>query len=378
MPTIKDINSIGLEHDLGESNAYGMARGLTSVRSATIIILETDTGISGLGETWGPPTMVKAALEILKPYFIGRELADHALITPYFYAQRYHLGIQNSFTSCLGGIDIAAFDAIGKLHGVPVCQLLGGTSQDRIPAYASDGYFSVNPKNKLKDQLLSFLDRGFLGVKIKIGRGPNDDANRVAFAREALGSDIYLMVDGNGNYTSDIAQKSMQRIKDYDIHFYEEPLSPTDFDGYARLRSKSDISLAAGEALYTTNDFKRLSDVGGCDIWQPDLTLCGGFTVGKEIAALARTSHVQISPHVWGGAVGLAAALHFASAQTPWPHTDNIPHPALFEYDQGDNILRDKLLKTPIPCVDGHLIVPMGPGLGIELNWEIVDKYRVV
>ena len=159
--------------------------------------------------------------------------------------------------------------------------------------------------------------------------------------------------------------------------FYEEPLAPTDFSGYATLHSRSPIPIATGEALYTPHEFKRLMDINGADVWQPDLTLCGGLSAAREISTLARLSHVRLSPHVWGGAVGLSAALHFLSAQVAWPHTDNVPYPPLLEYDQGENALRDTLLMTPIPCVDGHLIVPEGPGLGIELNWDAVEKYRI-
>ena len=377
MATITDIKAIGLEYHLGETHAYGMARGLVSVRNATLILVETDSGVTGLGEAWGPCTMVVAALELLKPYFIDRNLYDHSQVPPYFYAQRYHLGIQNTLTSCLGGIDIAAHDAIGKLTNVPVHQLLGGLNEKRVPVYASDGYFAVHPKGQLADQLKSFLDQGFRVVKIKIGRGPTDDEERVALAREALGPNVQLMVDVNGNYTTDIALQSMARIESYNNHFYEEPLPPTDFDGYATLRSRSPIPIATGEALYTSHEFKRLMDVSGADIWQPDLTLCGGLSAAREISTLAKLSHTRVSPHVWGGAVGLAAALHFTSAQAPWPHTDNVPYPVLLEYDQGENALRNELLKTPIPCIDGHLTVPIGPGLGIELDWDAVEKYRV-
>ncbi|SVC68784.1 uncharacterized protein METZ01_LOCUS321638, partial [marine metagenome] len=95
MATITDIKAIGLEHHLGETHAYGMARGLISVRNATLILIETDSGVTGIGEAWGPCAMVVAALDLLKPYFIDRDLYEHSQVPPYFYAQRYHLGIQN-------------------------------------------------------------------------------------------------------------------------------------------------------------------------------------------------------------------------------------------------------------------------------------------
>ena len=378
MTNITDIKAIGLEHRLGENHAYGMARGLVSARQANLIFVETDDGITGLGEACGPCSMVSAALDLLRPYFIGRNLYDHSQVPAYFYAQRYHLGIQNTLTSCLGGIDIAAHDAIGKLTNVPVYQLLGGLNEKRVPVYASNGYFAVHPKNQLVDQLKLFRDQGFHGVKIKIGRGPADDEGRVSLAREVLGPEVQLMVDVNGNYTADIALQSMARIQCYNVHFYEEPLPPTDFNGYAALRLRSPIPIATGEALYTSHEFKRLMDMSGADVWQPDLTLCGGLSAAREISTLARLSHVRLSPHVWGGAVGLSAAVHFLAAQAPWPHSDNIPYPVLLEYDQGENALRDKLLKIPIPCIDGHLTVPEGPGLGIELDWDAVEEYRII
>jgi len=377
MSTIKDIRAIVLEHVLGADKAYGMARGMTPVRNATLIEVETDDGVIGIGEAWGPGGMVRASLDVVKPYFLGRDLYDREQIPPYIYAQRYHLGIQNTVTSCLSGINIAIYDAMGKLLGLPVYKLLGGLNEDRIPAYASDGYFSADPTMQLKDQMLGFRDDGFPGVKIKIGRGPADDVERVRLARDVLGPDILLLVDANGNYTVDLALESMRRIAEYDIHFYEEPLAPTDVDGYAALRKRAPMTIATGEALYTAHDFKRLIDCGGADKLQPDLTLCGGFDAGRQIATLVQFAHLRLSPHVWGGAVGLAAALHFIAAQPPWPHTDNVPFPCLLEYDRGPNALRDDLLTEPIPCIDGHLTVPEGPGLGIELNPDIVERYSV-
>jgi D-galactarolactone cycloisomerase len=373
---ITDITAIQLEHRLGEMRAYGMARGLTEVRNATLIVVETDAGVSGLGEATGPGPLVAASLEVAKPYFVGREVYDREQVPPQFYNQRYHLGIQNTLTAVLGAINIALYDAIGRLHGVPVFKLLGGTATDRVPAYASDGYFSNDPDNRLEAQLRAFSNR-FPGVKIKIGESPKRDAERVALAREVLGDDVLLMVDANGNYTVDEALESMRRIAGFDIHFYEEPLPPTDFAGYAEVRARAPMPVATGEALYTAWDFKRLIEARGADVVQPDLTICGGFDETRTISAMTRLANLRLSLHVWGGAVGLAAAVHFLAALPPSPHTERIPHPVLLEYDRGENALRDSLLAEPIPCVDGHLTVPTGPGLGIELDADAVETYRV-
>jgi D-galactarolactone cycloisomerase len=250
-------------------------------------------------------------------------------------------------------------------------------AMDRVPAYASDGYFSNDPDNQLEAQLRAFRDRRFPGVKIKIGQSPKHDAERVALAREVLGDEVLLMVDANGNYTVDQALESMRRIEGFDIHFYEEPLPPTDFAGYTELRARAPMPVATGEALYTAWDFKRLIEGRGADVLQPDLTMCGGFDETKAISTMARLANLRLSLHVWGGAVGLAAALHFLASTPPSPHTDRIPYPVLLEYDRGENALRDVLLAEPFPCVDGHLVVPTGPGLGIELNHDAVAKYRV-
>lgn len=377
MPKIVDITHIGLVYELGPARAYGMSRGLTPVRNAGLIQLETDSGVIGFGEAWGPAAMVDAALDVIKPYLVGREIYDREQFAPYILAQRYHMGIQNTVVSCLSGINIALYDAIGKLLSLPLYQLLGGRTDDRVPAYASDGYFSADPESGLDDQLAGFADQGFPAVKIKIGHGPAADEARVARARDRLGPETLLMVDANGNYTVDLALESMRRIRDYGIHFYEEPLAPTDVDGYRRLAARAPMPIATGEALYTGHDFKRLLDADGADILQPDLTLCGGIDSAREIAAMARLYHRRLSPHVWGGAVGLAASVHFVAALPPWPHTDMVPDPVMVEYDQGENPLRDALLTEPIACVDGHLIVPDAPGLGVQVDWDVVERYRV-
>ncbi len=166
-------------------------------------------------------------------------------------------------------------------------------------------------------------------------------------------------------------------IEPFGIHWIEEPLPPGDFRGYAELRARSPIALAAGEAHHTVRDFRALIDGRCIDIVQPSIPGVGGITEAKRIVALAHAQNLRVAPHVWGGAVGLATACHFLAALPATPHTEHPPHPSMLEYDMSDNELRTKLLKTPLRLEDGHVLLPDGPGLGIELDWDAVERYRV-
>jgi D-galactarolactone cycloisomerase len=374
---IRDIRLIALEFALEERQAYGMARGLTARRQASIIEVETRDGVVGIGEAWGPATVTAAYLELIRPYYLDRELYDHELIWSHIINKHYHLGLQNQMVTCASGINIACYDALGRTLNVPVCKLLGGKARDRVPVYASGGYITNDPDFSFERQLEMVAERPFRAAKIKIGKGPDSDVERVRTARGILGSERKLMVDVNGNYTVDLALDSMRRLADFDVHFYEEPLPPHDFAGYGALRGRAPIPVATGEALYTAVEFKRLIDVGGADVLQPDLSLCGGLDQARAIALLAQLANLRISPHVWGSAVGLAAAVHFVASLPPAPHTDHVPWPTLVEYDVGPNALRDALLAEPIRFVDGDLLVPDGPGLGITLDPAALKRFRL-
>lgn len=377
MATIRDLRLIALDYALPEVKAYGMARALTSRRQAGLIEVETDDGVVGIGEAWGPPKVTAAYLELLRGYYLGRELYDHELIWHDVVGRHYHLGIQNQLVTCMGGLNVAIWDALGKTLDVPLCKLLGGKARDRIPVYASGGYLTRDPDNQLAAQLERVAGGNYPGFKIKIGLSPRSDVERIGLAREIIGPEPLLLVDVNGNYTVDMTLESMRRTERYDVHYYEEPLAPQDYEGYRRLGQRASVAVAAGEAHYTAFDFKRLIETGGVDVLQPDITLCGGLDQARQIWQLGAQAGLRLSPHVWGSAVGLAAAVHFMAALPAYPHTDNLPFPALMEYDVGWNALRDELLTTPLQAVDGHVRVPEGPGLGIELDSGALARFRL-
>ena len=377
MATIRDLRLIALDYALPDIKAYGMARALISRRQAGLIEVETDDGVVGIGEAWGPPKVAAAYLELLRGYYLGRELYDHQLIWHDVLGRHYHLGIQNQLVTCMGGLNVAIWDALGKTLDVPLCKLLGGKARDRIPVYASGGYLTRDPDNQLAAQLERVAGGNYPGYKIKIGLSPRSDVERIGLAREIIGPEPLLLVDVNGNYTVDMTLESMRRTERYDVHYYEEPLAPQDYEGYRRLGQRASVAVAAGEAHYTVFDFKRLIETGGVDVLQPDITLCGGLDQARQIWQLGAQAGLRLSPHVWGSAVGLAAAVHFMAALPAYPHTDNLPFPPLMEYDVGWNALRDELLTTPLRAVDGHVRVPEGPGLGIELDPDALARFRL-
>jgi len=342
-----------------------------------LVEVETDGGVTGIGEATGEPRVTAAHFQTLEPLFRGRSIYDFEHVEAGIRNRQYHAGAQNQLTTCLSAINLALHDAIGKTHGVRVCDLIGGCAATRLPVYASTGFFSKDPANQLEQQLAVVQAHPYVGAKIKIGRGPKDDAARCRLAREMLGDKALLIVDVNGNYTVDLALASIRAIERYDIHWLEEPLPPGDLTGYAELRARSPIPIAAGEAHYTLRDFKPLMDGRCLDIVQPSIPTVGGLTEARRIAMLAQASNLRFSPHAWGGAVGLAAALHLVASLPISPHGDNVPYPTLVEYDMSDNPLRARLLKTPLKLEQGHLLLPDGPGLGITLDPEVVAQYRV-
>ena len=374
---IKSIAFVALTVPLGAGKAYGMSKSLATGRQSTLVRLTLENGTIGYGEAWGIPAVNKAFEPFLSSYLVGTDVFSCEHVFSRILARHYHFGVQGGLMWSISGIDIAAKDAIGKLTGLPVAKLIGGQRISSVPIYASGGYLTETPREDYRPQIEAIAEAAHPAVKIKIGLGPESDEERVAIAREILGDGVELLADINSNYTLDTALEAVDRLKPYRLGWIEEPLSPQDLQGYGRLRQRAPMPIAAGEALYTVFDFKQLTDMGGVDVLQPDLSLCGGFWQGCKIAELAHANHLRLSPHVWGGAVGLAAALHFIASLPAHPHSDNIPKPVLLEYDLGGNPLRTELLKSRIVVENGAIAVPEGPGLGIEIDEEAVARYAV-
>ncbi|MEJ0019537.1 MAG: mandelate racemase/muconate lactonizing enzyme family protein [Acetobacteraceae bacterium] len=379
MSRIRDIRIVPLQFPLAAGERYGSSRGIVDRRAAGLVLLDTDDGVQGIGEAWGPAAVTQAYLELIKPFYVGRSVFAQRGAAQDVLARMYHFGTQNQLVALMGGIDIAAYDAMGKLLNLSVAELIGGRQRERVQVYASGGYFTEDADQDaaLARQLEANAARRFTAFKIKIGRNPVQDAARCAIARRIIGATPLLAVDTNGNYTEDGVLESMRRTAPYDIHWYEEPLAPQDWAGYASLRTRTSVSLATGEALYGVFDFRRLIDARLAAVVQPDLTLCGGFDVARTIGVLCAAEHLRISPHVWGAGVGLAAAVQFVASLPHYPHGAHEPFPPLVEYDVGRNGLQAGIFTEPLHYADGYLHVPAGPGLGITLDEVAVRRFSL-
>jgi D-galactarolactone cycloisomerase len=358
-------------------------------RNSLLVRVDTDEGISGWGEggQYGPPEPVASCIvHVLAPQILGRNPLDRGRIGQELYAATRDFGQKGSYIEAMSAIDIALWDIAGKALGEPVCRLLGGAFRDSVAAYATGCYYRgdtyLDHRSTLVDlaaEAQSYLAAGFRMLKMKVGLlRVEDDCERVAAVREAVGPDCTLLVDANHAYNAMTAVHMARGLERYGVRWFEEPVPPEDREGYRRVRSSTSVPIAGGECEYTRFGFRDLI-AGGCvDIAQPDLCVAGGFSEWLKIVALAESFGVWAVPHVWGSGVALAAALHAVAALPPFPHTANpvpMQNEPVIEFDRNYNPLRDDLLEENFQCVDGRVAVPAGPGLGITINEEVLGRY---
>lgn len=351
-------------------------------RSATIVEVVTDEGVSGWGEALchgvQAPEIAAATVEsALKPILLG---ADASAIEPLWF-RMYHrtrdYGTKGAIIGAISAVDIALWDIAGKVLGQPVHRLLGGAFRTRVQAYAT-GFYRISGQGeapRLAREAEGHLRDGFRAMKVKVGFGIQDDIKVVRAVREVVGDDITLMIDSNHAYGVREAIQLGQSLEDLQLRWYEEPVVPEDIAGYVQVKNAVRIPIAGGEAEYSVMGFRELLGRRALDIAQPDICHAGGFTACKHIAALAYAYGVQINPHVWGTAIGQAASLHLLAA-TPVAHHSLFAQEPLFEYDCSAHPFRTQLVEDPIRQKDGWVEVPTGSGLGIEVNRSVLDAYR--
>ncbi|MBN8422834.1 MAG: mandelate racemase/muconate lactonizing enzyme family protein [Verrucomicrobia bacterium] len=338
----------------------------------TLIAVHTDEGIVGLGSVFTNDALVRSALAVLEPLYRGENALEPERVSEKLHQNMFWLGRGGSITHTISGIDIALWDLLGKATGQPVGRLLGGRYRERVQPYAS---LLMDEPEKLRDHLLKVKAQGFRAFKIGWGpfgrRNAATDEAIVHAAREAVGPDNKLMVDAGGSdahWTNGYkwALNTAKMLADYDVHWFEEALTPDSLEDFAKLREHSPVQISGGEVLTRRQAFQPFLEARAFDIIQPDVTKVGGISEERRIAWMAQEHGVQFIPHGWNTAVGLAADLHLASA---FPGTD------LVEYLTGSPFIDEITLGGWNLDADGMLAIPTTPGLGLELDPDVVKKY---
>ena len=347
-------------------------------QDAFLVRVHTDEGLVGIGEADTSPYLARTMIEMpsshavargLAEVLVGEDASDIERIWRLLYRASYHYGRAGVALHVISAIDLALWDIAGKAAGQPVHELLGGAGRERIPVYASE----VMPEtpDEVRRIAESAVAAGYRALKLgwgPLGRSLELDVELVRGAREALGPDRTLMLDGGMAYTVERARELLERLDGVGLYWLEEPLAADDYDGYRRLADSTDVRLAAGEADSGVDPYRALVEHGHVRVLQPDLARCGGFTVARGIAALAAKHGVEVVPHCFSTGVLVAASLHFVAS---------LRRPTWSEYSVAASPLVSGVLAEPFELRDGELPVPTGPGLGVVLDDDVIERMRV-
>ncbi|MCL4544217.1 MAG: mandelate racemase/muconate lactonizing enzyme family protein [Chloroflexi bacterium] len=371
--TVTDVQPLVLRVALREP--IYTAFGRMDARTCVLVRVETDVGITGIGESWvnypswAPTERIATLTQGLRPLLIGlrlthpRDLWQHCVSHLHVLALQW--GAVGPIYQALSGIDIALWDIFGQAQGAPVWQLLDGASYAEVPAYASG--LAQRRQSDVGQLAARLVEDGFSAVKVKIGFGREVDEHNLRDVRAAIGHATFL-ADVNQGWTLHTAQETAPLLEDLGVFWLEEPLPVDDRAGWTALRASTALRLAGGENLYGTTQFDDWA-VQFLDVVQPDICKCGGFTAAAAIFARSSAPGRLLAPHYFGGAVGLAATIHMFAALSSSQRF-------LVEYDVTANPLRDELLDEPLLVRPGILRVPDSSGLGIRLNDKAVAQWQ--
>ena len=335
----------------------------------------TDEGIVGIGECFRRlPEVVKTVVEkIIRPILLDKDPMDTEV--------RWRDMIQAASASDMGGavhcaiagLAIAMWDIKGKALEKPIYELLGGKAREKVQMYASSMRRDLTPLEEAK-RAVSLVEEGYKGYKLHSALpGAIDDPSdqtieTVREVRAAIGPDIEILVDVNGAFSAHHAIEIGKALEDLGVFHFEEPRPHYDLDGLATVADALDIPIASGEMIYTQWQFKDLILRGRVDILQPDIVKVPGFTEFQRIAALASAFGKPITVHNIQPTLSAVAHLHVCAAYPIIPYSQ--------EYNIEPISIRDEwpILKTPLHVKDSYLEVPSGPGLGVELDEDVIKR----
>jgi L-alanine-DL-glutamate epimerase-like enolase superfamily enzyme len=352
-----DVSAFTIPTDFPEAD------GTFEWNSTTMILVEVHAGGQiGIGFTYGDRAAAGVIDRVLSPIVLGCDaMAVQGTWVAMLRAVR-NMGRPGIASHAIAAVDVALWDLKARILQLPLMTLLGPV-RTSIPVYGSGGFTSY-PLDRLQAQLRNWVDYGITRVKMKVGSKPVDDAERVRYAREAIGPGVELFVDANGAYTRKQALELAEKFAVHDVRWFEEPVSSDDLAGLRliRKRAPAGMNVAAGEYGYDPTYFGRMLDAGAVDVLQVDATRCAGITGFLQAAALVEAHHVPLSSH---GAPAIHAHLCCA-----------VPAARHVEYFHDHVRIERMLFEGGSEPIDGILYPdPFQPGLGLEFKRSDAERY---
>ncbi len=340
------------------------------LRNYLFLRLTTDSGLTGVGEAsleWQERAVECLLKDWIEERILGVDPFDIESVIGSLIRDQYQGG--PTILTAISGVEIAMWDLIGKACGQPIYKLLGGRARERLPAYANGWYGGALTPDDYADKARAVVAKGYTAMKFDpfgtAWKEMTADSMKsaeaiVAAVRAAVGDDVELMIEVHGRLSVECAVEMGQRLAQYRPAWYEEPVTPWSIDLLKEVKQRISFPVAAGERLYTLEEFSRLAALRACDIVQMDLAHCGGLSMGKKIAAMTQAQDLRLAPHCSIGPVALCAAIHFG-----WS-TQHV----IFQENFGDFDVpwRCDFVHGWNPCIQGEYQLPTLPGLGIELN----------
>ncbi len=373
-----------LDKELGYSQQY------YKHRTAHLVEIETDDGITGWGECFGPGNIALAnkyiVEKVIQPLIIGEDPINKEYIWHKVYNLLRDSGQKGMPIQALSGIDIALWDILAKKAKLPLYQLLGGKTNNKIPVY---GYGMMLQKKSVeelcelfKKEANQIKEKNFKAMKMKIGLGPKEDLKLVSAVRETIGNKFKLMVDANHAYNKNDALYVGKGLDEMEIYWFEEPVAPEDYDGYKELKEKLNTNIAGGEAEFTKYGWNQLIKKNCIDIAQPEVCGLGGITEYLKVSALAQSNFIPIVNHVWGSALSVAVNLHLLTSLPNMPG-GLFPTKSMLEFDTTEkNIFITDLAEEKFSILDqvkdkNGFVSPLeNIGIGINPRKDFIKEYE--
>ncbi|MGE8702533.1 MAG: mandelate racemase/muconate lactonizing enzyme family protein [Achromobacter sp.] len=370
MPTIESVSVCIARVPLANPVTFSTRQ--VKAREYCLVRVRSTDGQEGLGYCYAVNSAGRllsvAVTDLLAPRLIGQESLRVEGLWNELYQEALLLGRAGGVMRALSAIDTALWDLNARSAGVPLYQYLGAMVKDRVPAYASGGYYQPGKTpDKLAAEMAQHVKEGFRAVKMKVGlESVAGERKRIAAVREAIGDDVRLMLDANNAWRDlPTALEYMRAFEPYHPFWIEEPFSPDDIDNHVRLARATPVTVATGEVEAGRWRFKDLIASGATTILQTDATVCGGITEWRRIAATADSHGITVAPHAWHD-----VHIHLAASA---------PNATYVEWMPDDHIVNfRRLIDRQLQAEDGNLLVPTEPGLAFRFSDDAIAEYGVV